>query len=164
MVAIACAAALLSCGAAERKRVTDPQVASLTSRFEGEANFSGDEIINLNKAGVAPGLIAAMSHATPHQRERIEPAVVTVLIDLGRPVLAADENYPERLAPIVNNTSVVEYLSRTLSRSNEDVRDEIGAVLANQVPGSALQVNAKAILEALQQHPGTSGGVLILGR
>lgn len=125
---------------------------------------NGDEILELNRAGAAPDMIAAVSRTKPEDRNKIERPALGLIVDLGRPVVPAGSSAPEHLAPIVTNPAVVAYLAKTLKEANADLRDEAGAVLADQVPEPALRANANAILEALRQYPGTTGGALILGR
>ena len=142
----------------------NPTVISILGRLDRGERFSGEETLQWSRAGIAPQLASALSQLPPERRQKFARPAIDLLTDLGRPVIPAAGGEPDRLGPIVNKPAVVAYLVGALETGDADLRDEIGAVLSEQVPGPLLRPNAASIFESLRKYPGTSGGVLILGR
>ena len=138
-----------------------PGLSAILARLDDGQTFNTEEVMTCKaNPNLVPDLIAAL---------RNRPAVarrpgLALLVELGRPLVRAEGELPERLAPLVDDPAVVTHLVASLTDSDSGLRNEACLTLVNEATDPLVRDHIPAIVEGIRRYPATDGAALLLGK
>ena len=136
-------------------------LSAILARLDDGQAFGTDEVIRCKRV---PDLIPDVIASLRGRPQRTRQAGLLFLVDLGRPVVKAEGELPERLAPLVDDPAVVAHLVTLLTEPAPDLRNGACLTLVNEVPDPLVRDHIPAILDGIRRYPATDGAALLLGK
>lgn len=132
----------------------------LLARLQSAAGIEIDERLAMARDSL---LIKELAAAIPEQPSEVRRRAAELLADIGRPVLAEDDDHPERFAPCIDDACVAACLVGLLSDDDPGIRDFAGRILSQDVPDLLVRNHSQEVMLAVFRYPNVSGGALVLG-
>jgi len=149
-----------ACSPMENATVNSTPVTSILARIEAGEGFSTRDVLEFQSQ---PNLLNELIDSLQTRPPQNKLAAVRLLIEMGRPVLKAEGELPDRPAPYINDPKAVAYLANSLNDNESDVRNLASKTLVWEVPEILVRNHSKELIESIRHRPTIDEAALLLG-
>ena len=120
-----------------------------------------DQLISLHQDPALRSELIARFHDVD---AAMQPALLELMIELGRPIIPAQGDIPRRLGPIVDQLDMIEFFISCLGHPTLELRKTAAEALALLTPADALAAYCKKIVAHIAKYPDTENAVRVIGK
>lgn len=134
---------------------------SIVNHLKSGGSFSTAQVLIFQKQ---KELISKLIVSFLDQSPKLRKEMLLLLTDMGRPVIKARKELPERLAPYISRASVIKLLVRSLLDNDRDIRNLACNFLVDEVPDILIRNHLNEVINSIRKYPNVDRSTLLLGK